>query len=1043
MFTSGKNTPKASIYIAFLSFLFSGNSFSQEVNNNVILQQSNWQQKVDHKITVKLDVIKQELDCHQTISYTNNSPNVLTEIWFHCLPNAFKNNKTGYADESLTQNKAKFLCAPRKDRGEMNGLDFLVNGVSAPILESDKFGDEVIKIVLPFPLQPSQTILITTPFKVKIPAMFSRLGKAGNLYSITQWYPKPAVYDVNGWNLYDYKDIGEYYSEFGNYEVQIEVPSNYIVAATGNLQTETEIAFMDSLNANSKKTDAIAAKTKTLVFKEENVLDFAWFTSPDFIYKKSTVTLSSGENIRLNAYSIPTKTNLDKLIKNMELAIVHYSKNVGPYPYKNCSVVIGGLEAAEGMEYPTITICKDDAAGTVIHEIGHNWFQNMIGSNERLFPWMDESINTYYQNTAENENFAGITPDENFSAKTNHVGARVFEDFGNGQNVGLHSETYTEANYGSEIYTKGPLYFAYLQEFLGKRMFDSCMKTYFKEWQYKHPLPKDIQNTFEKISGKKLDWFFTTLLHTPMPDFSVGKITKHGKEFHVRINDVYNHKIPVKIGVINNGKRQDIWLKNGDTTIVLPNTVSQLEVNYSGKLLEKNYLNNNANLTKKLFKKASPIRPYMFKYFNQVPRGTNSFAIIPNVFTFNYIDGYTPGLWIFNTGVPRKKIEFTLAPSFGLRSKEIVGLATIQKNIYIKKGALALIETGLEYRRFSLGEYNNYFDANNSGGKRVLFKTPYNHFNWKTKLNFRIKNPEFKQELLFNLMLNRLDETQYKTSIRNGTLFENQNFYFSRAYENQSIQIKYTLRQNKTLSPGLVEVRVENTQSKNADEFSFMKFNFKVQKFIPYLFRSAKNYEVMSKLGARIKLFGTSFIYENFNTTNRPIHLLITGQEAQGSFDYLFEELTANRAGDVSETMNNFTLRNRIANTSAMGIRSLLPIPFVTDKYAVGINLQTTFIPVQGLNHIFAYFDMVAMPSINMGSTSNTNNSEVKNYYTAGLGYGLYAGSDVTLEIAVPLLNSSNYSLPNTSPYKGFLVKFNINLSGSSNPFNGTLNIGN
>ncbi|MDQ2862446.1 MAG: hypothetical protein M3R50_02140, partial [Bacteroidota bacterium] len=198
---------------------------------------------MNYKIKVTLNDIDKTLDGFETINYTNNSPDTLYFIWFHLWPNAYKNDRTAFSEQLLKLGRTDFYFSGENKRGYINRLDFKVDGITSQ-LEDHSLYIDVTKLILPKPLAPNQSIKITTPFHEKIPFNFSRGGYVGNTYQITQWYPKPAVYDNTGWHAIPYLDQGEFYSEFGNYNVEITIPKDYVIAATGQLQNEDELNWL-------------------------------------------------------------------------------------------------------------------------------------------------------------------------------------------------------------------------------------------------------------------------------------------------------------------------------------------------------------------------------------------------------------------------------------------------------------------------------------------------------------------------------------------------------------------------------------------------------------------------------------------------------------------------------------------------------------------------------------------------------------------------------------------------------------------------------
>ncbi|MDP9230549.1 MAG: hypothetical protein M3O67_07745, partial [Bacteroidota bacterium] len=218
-----------------------------------------WQQQVNYTIDVTLNDKENTLDGFERIEYFNNSPDTLKFIWFHVWPNAYKNDKTAYSDQQLENGNTKFYFSKKEDRGYINRLDFKVNNTTAAVLDHPEHID-IVKLILPTPLAPGQKTIIATAFHVKLPYNFSRGGHEGQSYQATQWYPKPAVYDKEGWHPLPYLDQGEFYSEFGNFDVRISLPQNYVVAATGDLQDEEEKQWL--LKRNNFSWEPVKEKTK-------------------------------------------------------------------------------------------------------------------------------------------------------------------------------------------------------------------------------------------------------------------------------------------------------------------------------------------------------------------------------------------------------------------------------------------------------------------------------------------------------------------------------------------------------------------------------------------------------------------------------------------------------------------------------------------------------------------------------------------------------------------------------------------------------------
>lgn len=491
-----------------------------------------WQQQVNYSIDVSLNDRENALDAFAKMEYINHSPDTLHFIWFHLWPNAFKNDKTAYTDQALENGNTRFYFSNKEDKGYINQLDFKVDGLTATLEDHPQHID-IVKLILPSPLPPGKRIEITTPFHVKLPFNFSRGGHEGQCYQITQWYPKPAVYDKEGWHPMPYLDQGEFYSEFGNYEVRITVPQNYVVAATGDLQNESEKEWLNGRESFSwqavkvkeknnfgqdksftEKFPASSSELKTLIFKQNNVHDFAWFADKRFVVKKDELLLASGRKVAIEAFYISNpKTIWDSAVYFTKKAVQHYSDLVGEYPYNVVRVVEGPKSIGGGMEYPTITVISPTLNASMLdrviaHEVGHNWFYGVLASNERKHPWMDEGINSYYENLYTSKSKTA------FIQKAEQILLESLSAIKKDQPIETPAEKFSAPNYALVAYFKTAQWIDYLAKELGTDVFNKAMQEYFRIWQFKHPQPEDFKSIMESVSGKDLTAAFSLLNKT-------------------------------------------------------------------------------------------------------------------------------------------------------------------------------------------------------------------------------------------------------------------------------------------------------------------------------------------------------------------------------------------------------------------------------------------------------------------------------------------------------------------------------------------------
>jgi hypothetical protein len=496
-----------------------------------IAQKAYWQQKLIYDIKVELNDKTNTLKGMETILYTNNSPETLNFIWFHIWPNAYKDKSTALFqqinNDPSRQEKLKNITY-----GSISGLAFKVNNVVAKTeAHPTKNYIDIIKVILPKPLKPGESTQISTPFTVKLPSYFSRSGFVDGEFMACQWYPKPAVYDANGWNEFPYLDMGEFYSEYGSYNVAVTLPSEYVVSATGVLQNKDELALYKKIGAanaanRTGKMELYKAKNpkakKTLNYSADNVPDFAFFADKKFTMQYDTLQLASGAVVDAFSFFYPkTQTVWANSIDYVEAAVRAYSGYVGEYPHPTVQAVEGPKNnASGGMEYPMVTLITSPNAkvetldGVIAHEVGHNWFMAILGSNERAHGWMDEGLNTYFQFRYEADKYrdnslvGDFIPAEIKKLPADKYQAALYgflEQIPIQDAIDTHSADFANSNdYGMSIYVKAAMWMYGLEKKLGRKVIEDAFAVYFKEWKFKHPQPNDFKAALEQAAGKPL-----------------------------------------------------------------------------------------------------------------------------------------------------------------------------------------------------------------------------------------------------------------------------------------------------------------------------------------------------------------------------------------------------------------------------------------------------------------------------------------------------------------------------------------------------------
>lgn len=730
-----------------------------------LLSQEYWQQEVNYKIQVELDDVNHKLIAFEEFEYINHSPDVISEIYIHLWPNAYKNEKTALGNQTYQSGDDYLKFGADSIKGSIDNLDFQVNGNKAK-WEYDSQHIDICKIVLETPLSSGESVKISTPFTVKIPSgNISRLGHIGQSYQITQWYPKPAVYDKNGWNPIPYLNQGEFYSEYGSFDVSITLPENYVVGATGDLQTQSEIEFMDALaiKTNNELTKGPSktfraedtpfpssyTKKKTIRYTQNRVHDFAWFADKRYKVLKGEVELPhSGRKVTSWALFTPQNENLWKnSIEYINDGTYYYSLWNGDYPYNQVTAVDGTISAGGGMEYPNVTVIGNASSErelevVIVHEVGHNWFYGILGSNERVHGWMDEGLNTLnevrYMQTKYPNNTAFSDMVLNGSFHLDHLNHRDMGDIsyrmlavlGEDQPIETHSADFTSINYGVIMYQKTGLVFNYLQEYLGEELFDKCMQNYFEEWKFKHPQPEDIRASIEKTAGRSMDWFFGDLIQTTNhPDYKITKVKNTGSNLEVTVKNKGQVDGPIPVYSYEGDNLYDYHIiepGSKKTTITIGNaTTTKVIIDPYKNVPEVNRTNNVWDKNSGLFKRTE--KPtFEFLFGDHETEKSNIFWT--PVFGLNAYDKFMLGAAFHNYGIPFNQFQYLIAPMYSFGRNSLSGISETSYSFLPKKG-LKLSKIGLSIKTF---KHDSTFTRNAS---YFAIASPY----WSAKIGNRTK----------------------------------------------------------------------------------------------------------------------------------------------------------------------------------------------------------------------------------------------------------------------------------------------------------------
>ena len=540
-------------------------------------QADRWQQKVNYQMDIQVDASANKFTGKQKLDYWNNSPDTLKVLYFHLYWNAFQ---PGSMMDLRSQEIGKRLIRGRadwdprvKDRisslkpdeiGYQKVKNLKVNG----LVQKISLYETILKVELSKPILPRSKSLIELEFDAQVPVQIRRSGRdnaEGVRFSMAQWYPKLCEYDEQGWHPTPYI-AREFYGVWGDFEVNINIDRKYVIAATGYLQNAHEIGHGYEINS---PIPFKPSKTSTLTwkFKAPNVHDFVWAADPDYIhnsktvrkglvlhsfYKIDTASLKKqfeSQPIRMrqaaNLYGFIAsyKSQWDSVLELAARALPFIDKHYGEYPYKQYSFIQGG---DGGMEYPMATLLKGAGTGVVIHEWMHSWFQMMLGTNESLYPWMDEGFTSFAEANVNNFLNGNIDSFPHLDAYNAYI-ALSKSDYN--EPLTTHSDHYnTNTAYSTNAYSKGEVFMEQLGYIVGSAVRDSILLKYFNTWKFKHPNVNDFMKIAEQTSGLQLDWYKDFFVNTSKTiDYGIDSLWDEGGQMKIRLRNYGSMPMPIDL----------------------------------------------------------------------------------------------------------------------------------------------------------------------------------------------------------------------------------------------------------------------------------------------------------------------------------------------------------------------------------------------------------------------------------------------------------------------------------------------------------------
>ncbi len=582
-----------------------------------------WQQRADYQIQVSLE------DGHirgtERITYTNNSPDDLSSLWLQLDQNLFNENSLGAQRAEQAENKPRHGGFFDKGGFDITGVTVSDGGeLSAPEFNIE---DTMMEVFLEQPLAAEgQQLELKIDFEFEIPETGGdRMGTLkiddGILYQLAQWYPRMFTYDdVNGWNQSSFLGQGEWYLEYGDFDVELTVPRDLIVVATGELLNPEEVLtpqqvgrleeargsdqtvfIIDAEEAGDRSTRPTGEGPLTWRFRAENVRDFAWAASDAFVWDAA----SWEDVLIMSAYpaeSIGTRgtTGWERSTEYLRHSVKFYSEKWFRYPYP-VAINVAGL--ALGMEYPMIVFCSWQSRGAFLfsvtdHEIGHTWFPMIVGSDERRYAWMDEGFNTFI-NYYSGIDFSGGDP---ILGSFMDPGQIADDTRAPGHAVLTPADSIPEDALGVLAYNKPAAVLVLLRDrVIGPEVFDAAFKKYIEDWAYKHPQPADFIRTMEDVSGLDLDWFFRAWIYEDaILDQAIESVRRTGDTTVVKIVNRGGIPMPLDVRLIyRDGEEErlevpvEAWEVDGTYVLeVVGGPVRHVQLDPDGAMPDANRSNN-------------------------------------------------------------------------------------------------------------------------------------------------------------------------------------------------------------------------------------------------------------------------------------------------------------------------------------------------------------------------------------------------------------------------------------------------------------------
>lgn len=943
------NTPLLYLGRQNLSLLTSVLLLTFVLSAHLSAQNTYFQQQTNYNLNAKLDPATHILTVAGTLTYINNSPDALDSIPLHLWANAYSDRESAFAKQKRRLGDVTFAFAKEEELGGYQTIK-----VTGPTVKTtSQSGPEVLWVVLAKAINPGDSTLISMSYTLKVPKTFSRMGREGSSYQITQWYPKPAVYNHEGWNIMPYLDYGEYFNDFGDYEVLITLPQNGIVAATGSAADEATNELLNKrITESDQRPEAVDSLTygegsSTFSFKALGVSDFAWFADCKFLIDTAQVLLSrnsmgSSTRQQITAFSyfnLPEAERWDSSAFFLARAAHFADSLVGAYPHPQISAVSAPLGVGGGMEYPMITVIGATSSNksldrVLAHEAFHNWFALDVATNERTHAWMDEGLTSYVENRYMTEFYPGesllsdvlpsfLAKDSKHSVNSLLHGLLCAAHRHPAPNT--HSDSLSEIGYGYAAYTQPNYLFDLLDDYLGGNEFEARLQSYYQKWSGKHPRPEDLRDA---LGGTSINWLFRDLLlDNKLPNYKIEEVEAEGQELSVVVTNIGEVNSPLAFAFEESegdyGKV--IWKAGfeGTQTIELsaPKGAYRLAID---PLLQTPEVKRNDNYYR-LNGPTPKLEPLTVNFIGSIGNpAKNTLNVIPAL-SFNSADRLLLGFGFHNYQPVMPATRYYILPMISTRDASLNGIGSLTHSFYKGDHWYREIELSVNARRFHYN-YNEAYDFNDRFNRITLGATLF----LKGAAGLPVDNS-------FSVRLHHIDQLYARgRNIATRSFIKETKSY-------QIVDLGFSSKNNDVITP-----RSYNIDLQAGQDFSRLSgvFNYGIR------------YDEKSRF-VRVRAFAGTFL--NRDEPEQNAFLLpsgITGFLAN-QYDYTFTEEIINRSGGGNQIF---------VRDGSLTLPFLLPVPF-SDSWLTSITATADLpigIPIVNLS---TYLDAALYPDTRSDQT--------------------------------------------------------------------------